>query len=254
MAATRYIPAGRTSLVKRGQVALQLQTEYASRPLPRITTTISRNGRVLHKIEREMIKAIETIEEQQHTETVIRRQHEEISDIIRSPQFNIQLEPQEKTRPKSKTKSKQPGSDEPQELAHAEYPDAEMSARPERVDQTAYAYERLLNAPGVEYVFRLDNDGNFVGHKDGKAFKKKFGALTKNLPELMNLFSMLPGTGGQREAGVCEIEMDRLYFASVGTECYFIMVERVDGDTDFETMIKRAIYGDEEVDREMRSR
>lgn len=243
MAATRYIPAGRTSLVKRGQVALQLQTEYASRPLPRITTTISRNGRVLHKIEREMIKAIESIEEQQHTETVIRRQHEEISDIIRSPQFNIQLEPQDGR-----------DADEPRELAHADYPEAEMSARPERVDQTAYAYERLMNAPGVEYVFRLDNDGNFVGHKDGKAFKKKFGSLMKNLQEMMNLFSMLPGTGGQRESGVCEIEMDRLYFASVGTECYFVLVERVDGDTDFETMIKRAIYGDEEIEKEARSR
>lgn len=219
-------------MVKRGQVALQLQTEYASRPLPRITTTISRDGRVLHKIEREMIKAIESIEEQQHTEIVIRRQHEEISDIIRSPQFNISLEPK-------------PDAEEVQEMARAEYPQRELAVRPERIDQTAYAYERLMNSPNVQYVFRLDNDGNFVGHKDAKSFKKKFGALMKNLAELMNLFAMLPGTGGQRESGVCEIEMDRLYFASVGTECYFVLVERNDGDTDFETMIKRAIYGEE---------
>ena len=311
MATNNYIPTGRTSLVKRGELKLQLQTEYASRPAPRITTTISRDGRVLHKIERELAKTIESFEEQQHIERVIRRQHDDISEIIRNPEFDIKLgkdpDPEQNRRNVEaqqavKAMHESDGQDvlleadglqligiapEPAPSAPAPYPTfagrknaipedeiatpedlerameaeqqeevaaLEASESPEdgeEIDPAIYAYERLLVARGVTNVYRVDNQGNFVGHKEDKHFRKKFGAIFKNLHEMMSLFSQLPGHLAERERGVCEIQTDRLYFASVGTECYFVVVERTDGDTNFEKVIRRAIFGDENDGREL---
>jgi len=72
---TTYIPAGRTSLVKKGGLSLQIQTEYARIPAPRITTTILKNGQVLHKVQRELEYQITSLEEQASTEEIIKRQH-----------------------------------------------------------------------------------------------------------------------------------------------------------------------------------
>lgn len=291
MAATNYIPTGRTSLVKRGELKLQLQTEYASRPAPRITTTISRDGRVLHKIERELLKTIESIEEQQHIERVIRRQHDDISEIIRNPEFDIKLgkdpDPEQNRRNVAAQQAEEARLTAAREAAEAPYPTARKAAPPaaaipeeelatpedldralapdepdvepartdeanwDDIDQAVYAYERLLVTPGVTHVYRLDNQGNFIGHKEDKQFRKKFGFIFKNLHEMMSLFTRLPGHQAEREKGVCEIQMDRLYFASIGTECYFVVVERVDGDADFEKLIRQAILGDANEGREL---
>ena len=320
MAASNYIPAGRTSLVRRGDLKLQLQTEYASRPAPRITTTISRDGRVLHKIERELIKKIDSVEEQHHIERVIRRQHDDISEIIRNPEFDIKLgkDPDpEKARQNVEAEQRAAvAKQEAETVAEAEaeveaeaeaesdqlteadflaptpYPTAKKPDPPVRpapsgrqvpdeelatpedleraiaaereetaavvddsdwdeTDQAIYAYERLLVAKGVTHVYRLDNQGKFIGHKEDKHFRKKFGFIFKNLHEMMNLFTQLPGHNAERERGVCEIQLDRLYFASVGTECYFVVVERTDGDTDFEKVIRKAVFGDADDGREL---
>ena len=72
MTPNQYIPAGRTSLVRRGGAPIQVQTEYAFRPYPRVTTTILDNGKVLHKVERKLEKGIDSLEEQSHMEEVIR--------------------------------------------------------------------------------------------------------------------------------------------------------------------------------------
>jgi hypothetical protein len=293
MAASNYIPTGRTSLVKRGELKLQLQTEYASRPAPRITTTISRDGRVLHKIERELQKTIESIEEQQHIERIIRRQHDDIAEIIRNPEFDIKLgkdpDPEQNRRNVEAQQADQARQAAAQAAVSAPYPTArksaghgnaaeaipeaelatpedldralapeepEISEEPENehwdgADQAVYAYERLLVTRGVTHVYRLDNQGNFIGHKEDKQFRKKFGFIFKNLHEMMNLFTQLPGRQAERERGVCEIQMDRLYFASIGTECFIVVVERIDGDTNFEKVIRRAIFGDAGDGREL---
>ena len=64
MTVNQFIPAGRTSLVNKDGSSIQIQTEYAFRPYPRVTTTILDNGRVLHKVERKLNKGIDSIEEQ----------------------------------------------------------------------------------------------------------------------------------------------------------------------------------------------
>lgn len=77
-----FIPVGRTSLAKRGNTTLQVQTEYAARPNPRIATTITENGRVVHKVERPLEKPVSSAEEQRTTETQMRQQHATIVSTI----------------------------------------------------------------------------------------------------------------------------------------------------------------------------
>ena len=103
MATADLIPTGRTSLVKRGEVSLQVQTEYAHRPLPRITTTVQQDGRVLQKIERSLDNPIASIEEKNLMEDTIRKQHLEILTIIRGD-----TGPPRKAKPKPKSKERQP--------------------------------------------------------------------------------------------------------------------------------------------------
>ncbi len=202
-----YIPAGRTSKVIKGGLTLQVQTEYASRPTPQITTTIINEGRVVHKIRRDLDKPISSIEEQNRMEVTIKRQHAEIIDIIQSEFYN-------------------PESIGKKVLKH----EKNMPLR-----------DRLASIPGVKKIFTLDNEGNFISEKASKQFQETFSMIFKNIQELMKLFARTPGVGKTREKGVYEIERDRLYFVSVGSECYFIVVKRLGGEIDYEQVIRDAI-------------
>lgn len=202
-----YIPAGRTSKVIKGGMTLQVQTEYASRPTPQITTTIINEGRVVHKIRRDLDKPISTVEEQNRMEVTIKRQHAEIIDIIQSEFYN-------------------PESIGKKVLKH----EKNMPLR-----------DRLASIPGVKKIFTLDNEGNFISEKASKQFQETFSMIFKNIQELMKLFARTPGVGKTREKGVYEIERDRLYFVSVGSECYFMVVKRLGGEIDYEQVIRNAI-------------
>jgi len=82
--AGQYIPAGRTSVVKKGDVVYQLQTEYARIPHPRVTTSIATQGQVLHKIEKPIDVEVTTIEDMHDVEDIIKSQHVEVSRIIKN--------------------------------------------------------------------------------------------------------------------------------------------------------------------------
>ncbi len=210
MAASDFIPVGRTSLVKKGAVSLQVQTEYASRPNPRITTSILNNGQMLHKVERTLDKPVTTPEEQLRVETTIRRQHAEIIAIIEGNSYHVP--PSERTQK-----------------------DAVESVTPQRLA------ERIAVLPGVQKVYQVDGDVNFMAGAATEQFRKMFAVVFKNLRELMDLFSRLPGVGVTREKGVYEVERDRLYMLSAGTEFFFILVRRIDMTTDFEKLFKSLI-------------
>ena len=213
MVAQHFIPVGRTAQVDRelgaeGTKPLQVQTEYAYRPYPRITTTIFDSGQVLHKIELKLAQPINSEKEQQHAENIIRRQHAEVIALLKQ-QKSRSIAPAEKAQ--------------------------KISQKP------STNTDRFKQIPGIEYLFHLDNKGNFIGSASQKQFKKKFSAIFKHVPELMEIFTLLPGTESQREHGVYEIERDRLYFVSVGDCYYFLTVKRVDHDTDYEKTIKEIV-------------
>ncbi len=219
-----FIPAGRTSMVKKGGITVQIQTEYAIRPYPRITTTILNSGKVIHKIEKKLDQPIQSIEEQNQVEGFIIHQHSEVLSTI------------------------QKGSDRKEEFS----PETNSSKQGGKVvkekketplvieNDNRSPLEKLESIPGVQRVYHLDNNGNFVGLNDADDFEDKFSKIFKNLKEVMDVFMLMPGSE-HREKGVYELMHDRLYFVSSGDECFFISVRRTDGTTIYEKAIKQAL-------------
>ena len=230
MAADSYIPVGRTSMARQGAKSLQVQTEYAPRPAPRITTTISHQGQVVHKIERTLERAIDSPEAQNRVERTLRNQHAEIIAIIEKP--NCASIPT-------------PAATESQSTATAPVPVASGNeGDPESTVEAIpgpVAYSRLQEIPGVKRIYRLDNEGNIVGRDEPTRFRQAFAAIFRNLEDLVSLFAADPGAGFTRQKGVLEVERDHLYFASAGYECYFLVVSRIDETTNYEDAIKAAI-------------
>lgn len=166
-----------------------MQTEYASRPHPRITTTIFSQGQVLHKIEKAIDNGVESIEEMHDVEDVINAQHREISKIIR-----------EKGLP-------------PKPVEKAPKPAVKI-----RSDQ-------IRNLDEVKKVYLVTPDGKISGDKETtKEFSKMFKHILKELPEMLKVFTSLPGVE-RREEGLYEVEPGRILIASTGVEYYLILLQ-----------------------------
>jgi hypothetical protein len=188
--AAQYIPAGRTSLVKKGKTAFQLQTEYASIPRPRVTTTIFTEGRVLHKIEKPIDKDIATVEEMHRVEDIIMAQHLEVSKIIH-------------------------------ERGLPTVPESVAGTFLERTRS-----ESISQLPEVERVFRITSDGKIADDSQiTRKFKKLFKHILKELPEMIMVFASMPGEPGRREEGIYELEAGRILLASTGVEFFLILVK-----------------------------
>ncbi|PWB74762.1 hypothetical protein C3F09_03480 [candidate division GN15 bacterium] len=192
-------------MVKKGDLQLQVQTEYAQRPAPRITTTILNAGQVVNKIERALDHEISSLDEQARVEVSLKRQHQEVIGILQD---------------QSAQQSHNAGIDG--------VPESEWAGK-------------LMTIPGVQKVYALDNDGNFFSDSGSEEFRKAFGPIFRNIRELMTVFGPISGTDCTRESGVYEVERDRLYFASTGGECYFVIVRRVNVTTNYEQEIKSCL-------------
>jgi len=192
MSASDFIPAGRTSRIVKGNDELQIQTEYACRPSPRLTTSVITGGRVIHKIQRDLAAPISSLDEKADVEKIMRKQHFDVIEIVRDRNFNDDVTVKENSVIETKSLSLQ---------------------------------DRLSLIKGVERVYRLDYDGQFDPANVSPEFKKKYSALFKNIREVIEIFGQLPG--GKREKGVCEIDAGRLCLISTGYECYFLLARRM---------------------------
>ncbi len=208
MTADAFIPVGRTSLARKGSTPLQVQTEYAARPYPRITTTVLNSGQVVHKVERRLERAVTTMEERGKAEAVMQQQHSEIVALIED----------------------RSGDAGPSDAAI-------VSDRP----AGAGVLDKLSALPRFRRCYRLNVDGVFIGATTARAFKKAFRRVNKSLHEIIELFPFLPGGMGLRQTGVCEIIRDRLYFVSTGVECLFVEVEPGDGGFDYEAGLREVL-------------
>jgi hypothetical protein len=217
MADNSYIPVGRTSMVRRGRIDLQVQTEYAPRPYPRITTTVLNSGRVLHKIEKKLDEPIASQDEQMRAQRIIQQQHADVTALLESQSTILPKDPAEQ-KPVAAPSGK---------------PAAERSLT-----------ERLAAISGIQRIYQLDNDGNFIGNGSADQFKRDFSPVFKHMQDLLNIFVQLPGNGNRREQGVYEIQRDRLYIVSTGKTFYIVVVNRADRDTDFEQSLRDAIKHD----------
>jgi hypothetical protein len=83
------LPAGLLSETRFGDTKFFVQTEFASRPQPRVTTTISIDGAVVEKVENIWDKLPQTEEEKGAIETCLREQHQRVLKTIREKKGNL---------------------------------------------------------------------------------------------------------------------------------------------------------------------
>ena len=186
-----------------------MQTEYAFRPYPRLTTTILNDGQVIHKIEKKLEKPIGSVQEQSEMEQMIKRQHSEVVSIINQ---NTGKGPQT------------------------------LKGFKEATSGYYSLADRLKTIQGVQKVYELDNDGNFLSENRSEQFRQVYSTVYKGLRELINIFAMIPGIGMTRERGVYEVERDRLYLVSCGDEICIVTVKGAPGPAGpYEQAFKQAL-------------
>ncbi len=95
------LPAGLGSEAKFKDAKLYVQTEFAQRPRPRVTTTIFLNGEVVEKVENIWEKLPQTEEEKQKIEKFVREQHRQVLEKIkkRGEKFTSLKQSQKKEAP-----------------------------------------------------------------------------------------------------------------------------------------------------------
>ncbi len=79
-----YIPPGRLSSHRHDGHLLQIQTEFAHRPTPRITSSVVLEGRVVHKVENDWIEPTETPEQQGALDRALAEQHREVISTVQT--------------------------------------------------------------------------------------------------------------------------------------------------------------------------
>ncbi len=230
---TQYIPAGRTSLVKKNGAGLQIQTEYAYRPYARLTTTIILNGQVLHKIEKKLDKPIESFEEQTVMENRIQRQHAEVVSIIKANDATSLLQKSDSQPiPIVSEEAPQPQSDK-------KYKNPVIAKK--TADKELPVIDKFKAIDGVKYVYHLNINGEFVNKIESDNFKKSFSSVFKSISELIEIFTLIPGVTFSRECGVYEVERNKLFLVSAGDDIYFVMLDKASSDISYEQVLKSII-------------
>jgi len=77
-------PAGISSYLAWKEKQLYLQTEFALRPQPRITTTVSCQGEVIHKTEDLWKRGLRRQEDKEEIEELIRSQHRRVRELVKN--------------------------------------------------------------------------------------------------------------------------------------------------------------------------
>ena len=77
------IPNGLLSEARFKGAKFCVQTEFAQRPKPRVTTTISINGEVVEKVENIWERLPQTEEDKQEIEKFLKRQHQQVLEKIK---------------------------------------------------------------------------------------------------------------------------------------------------------------------------
>ncbi len=229
---TQYIPSGRTSLVKKDGAGLQIQTEYAYRPYARITTTIIHEGQVLHKIEKKLVKPIESFEEQAVMENRMNKQHQDVVAIIKENDASSLLQKSESQKIKIAKQT--------QETATIEN-NIESDIAPQASPKEFSFDDKFKAIAGVKYVYHLNIDGEFVNKIESDNFKKSFSVVFKSISELIEIFTLMPGVTFSRQCGVYEVERNKLYLVSSGDDIYFVLIEKALSAINYEKELKTII-------------
>jgi len=181
---TKYQPPGRLSKVSGKEFLIQLQTEFAWHPHPRITTTVVLDGVVIHKIQKDWENNLETDEEKRVATNYISKQHEEVEKIVKANKDFI--------------------------LNHGK-------SKGHEVD-----FQGILKIEGVERAFLLSSDGLMTPFRDEEIEMEKV-KLFESLFELMEFLDQLTGWGSMNEAYLV-LDGDRIMIFRYGDHFLIITI------------------------------
>ncbi|MFC1475968.1 hypothetical protein ACFLQW_03100 [Candidatus Zixiibacteriota bacterium] len=77
-----FIPPGRLSGYKHAGKTIQVQTEYATRPHPRVTTSVVLDGRTIHKTDHPWDQGVDTEDAQKNLEEYLAEQHRKTLGLV----------------------------------------------------------------------------------------------------------------------------------------------------------------------------
>jgi hypothetical protein len=160
------IPSGLSSEAKLKDAKLCVQTEFAQRPKPRVTTTISRNGVVLEKVENAWEGPPRTEQERERIERFLRRQHQGVLARIKS----------------DNTQSAAPS-------AEAEKTASTGQAGMSRIDRL------LSETDGVSGWTHISGDGQVTAHHLPAPETKEISDLVPPLKDLSSFLTSVTGLG-----------------------------------------------------------
>jgi hypothetical protein len=177
------IPNGLASEAVVQKARFCVQTEFAHRPKPRVTTTISLNGEVVEKVETKWQKSPLTEEDKQDIERFLQEQHQKVMEKI-------------------KAKEAQPESDEVNQ----------EDGRPVSEDAVLKVDQELSRTHGVSgWTFML-KDGRILSHRISHPQDRERFEQIRDLASLLATVTPL----GKLTGGVLELPVNLSVVLPVG--------------------------------------
>jgi hypothetical protein len=199
------IPGGLASEASVRETKYCVQTEFAQRPKPRVTTTISINGEVVEKVENIWDNLPQTEEDRKEVETFLKKQHQQVLK-------NIKNKKAESVTFELKTK----GSVNPQGTS------------------TLTIEEELSRIPGIYGWILLSADNGIKASQLSTKEKGEYSDMVwsvKNFSELLSSETTL----GNFQGGILEVSDSRMVFLPLRTQFLALQVE---SQTDVKKLIQ----------------
>lgn len=200
------IPNGLVSEANFKDAKFCVQTEFAQRPKPRVTTTISLNGEVVKKVENIWERLPQTEEDKQEIEKFLKRQHQQVLEKIKDRREKLVS---------SKRKMKEVVPSEETEVPKVE--------------------EELSKTEGVfGYVF-ISEDKQMITQQISESEKKDIEDLVRRIKDL-SFFLPSVTRLGNFVGGILDLPGCFLLFLPLQT--HFLAV-KLDSKVDFKNLVKR---------------
>jgi hypothetical protein len=189
------IPGGLASEASVKETKYCVQTEFAQRPKPRVTTTISLNGEVVEKVENIWDRLPQTEEDKKEVETFLKKQHQQVLE-------NIKNKKAESATFGLETK----GSVDPKGTS------------------TLKIEEELSRTPGIYGWILLSEDNGMKANQLSTKEKGDYSDIVRSVRHFSKLLSS-ETTLGNFQGGILEVSDSRMVFLPLRTQFLALQVE-----------------------------
>jgi hypothetical protein len=199
------IPGGLASEASVKETKYCVQTEFAKRPKPRVTTTITINGEVVEKVENIWDRLPQTEEDKKEVETFLKKQHQQVLENIKNKKAesaNLGLEPKGSAEAKGTS--------------------------------TLKIEEELSRIPGIYGWILLSEDNGMKANRFPTKIKGDYSDIVRSVKHFSELLSS-DTTLGNFQGGILEDPDSRMVFLPLHTQFLAVQVE---SQTDVKKLIQ----------------